>query len=107
MRRLLPLAPLLLAACAGGDRGCEVTLMNRSRLPVEQVYLAPMGAAWGRDLLAGPDLPPGGALPLRTQRDGRYGIRAVWIDGRAVEMQGIEACRTARITLRDDALQAE
>ncbi|WP_431271495.1 hypothetical protein [Dankookia sp. P2] len=52
-------------------------------------------------------LPPGASLPFRFPVEGRYGMRAVWTNGRAAEMQGVEACRTARVTLRDGSMQAE
>ncbi|MDO9710166.1 hypothetical protein [Paracraurococcus lichenis] len=104
--RLLSLLPLL-AACAG-DRSCGAVLANASGQPIEQFFLAPPGAgAWGADLLAAGELPPGGTLPFRVPGKGRYGIRAVWTDGRAVETQGVEACRITRVTIRDTALRME
>jgi hypothetical protein len=105
--RALPLL-LLAAACAGGGRGCPAVLVNASQLPVEQFYLARAGAeGWGTDLVAAAELAPGATLPVRFEGEGRYGLRAVWANGRAVEMQNIEGCRVARITVRDDALQVE
>ena len=53
------------------------------------------------------DLAPGASLPFRFPAQGRYGLRAVWVDGRAAEMQGVEACRTGRVTVRDGSMQAE
>jgi hypothetical protein len=110
MRPLLALAlPPLLAACAaGGGRGCGAVLANASSQAIEQFYLTRVGAeGWGTDLIAQGNLAPGGTLPVRFPTEGNYGLRAVWTNGRAVEMQGVEACRTSRITVRDGAVQAE
>lgn len=102
---LLLLLPL--AACGGGGRGCSATLANASGQPIEQVYLARAGEAWGRDLVAPGEVPPGGTLPLRFAVEGSHAVRVVWANGRAAELQGVEACRMARITVRDAELQAE
>ncbi len=104
------LAPLLLlpvAACGGGGRGCSATLANASGQPIEQVYLARAGNAWGRDLVAPGEVPPGGTLPLRFGTEGSHGVRVVWANGRAAELQGVNACRMTRVTVRDAELQAE
>jgi hypothetical protein len=114
-------ALLLLAAAAGcaraqlgpGGTSCgprEVALVNASAAPVEQIYLgtgAPSG--WGTDLLRprGADLPSGAALPLRLPGAGPHAIRAVWADGRAAELGGVDGCATTRITLTDTTLRAE
>ena len=45
-------------------------------------------AGWGADLLPGRELPPGGSLAFRFPAEGNYGVRAIWVNGRAVEMQG-------------------
>lgn len=115
--RLLPLL-LPLTACAGGERGCAVTLANASSEPIEQVYVAPptTGASdggasgagpQGPDLLAPAELAPGEARAIRLPGGGGLALRAVWASGRAAEMQGVEACRLDRITVRDGAVQAE
>ncbi|WP_380067785.1 hypothetical protein [Dankookia sp. GCM10030260] len=97
----------LLAAC-GGDRGCPAVLANASGQALEQFYVArPGNEGWGADLLPGRELPPGASLPFRFPAEGNYGLRAVWTNGRAVEMRGVEACRTTRVTLRDGSMQAE
>lgn len=109
MRALPALAVLLLlGACGGGDRGCPTVLLNASGQALEQFYLAREGSeGWGADLLPDRDLSPGASLPFRFPAEGRYGLRAVWVNGRAAEMQGVEACRATRITLRDGSMQAE
>jgi hypothetical protein len=107
--RALVLAVLLpLAACVGSDRGCPGVLANASSQAIEQVYLARQGVeGWGADLLPDRELPPGASLPFRFPAQGNYGMRAVWTSGRAAEMQGIEACRATRLTVRDGSMQAE
>ena len=109
MRALAFLAlPLLLAGCGGGERGCPGVLANASGDAIEQFYVARQGAeGWGADLLPDRELPPGASLPFRFPADGKYGLRAVWTNGRAVEMQEIEGCRTGRLTVRDGSMQAE
>jgi hypothetical protein len=105
--RALPLL-LLATGCAGGDRACTAMLTNASRQPLEQVFLARQGAeGWGADLVGQAELRPGGTLPIRFPGEGAYGLRAVWADGQAVELRGVEACRITRLTVRDGALQAE
>ncbi|MFZ4409225.1 MAG: hypothetical protein ACOYOH_17930 [Paracraurococcus sp.] len=106
-RPVLALA-LLLGACGGGDRSCPAVLANASGQAVEQFYVARQGAeGWGADLLPGRELSPGATLPFRFPAEGNYGLRAVWTNGRAAEMQGVEACRATRVTLRDGSMQAE
>ena len=108
MRALPALAVLTLLTACGGDRGCPGVLANASGQALEQFYLArPGGEGWGTDLLPDRELAPGASLPFRFPAAGKYEVRAVWDSGRAVEMQGIEACRTARLTVRDGSMQAE
>ena len=108
MRALRALALLPLLAGCGGDRGCQGVLANASGQAIEQAYLAPAGAAgWGANLLPEGELAAGASLPFRFPAEGRYGLRAVWADGRAAEMQDVEACRTSRVTVRDGSMQAE
>jgi hypothetical protein len=114
-RRLLPIPALLavaiLAGCAvppGGNCGPrDVTLTNASSLPVEQFYLGSATAGWGEDLLARGQLPSRGSLGLRLPGPGSLGLRAVWTNGRAVELSGVDGCTTTRITVLDSALRAE
>jgi hypothetical protein len=97
----------LLGGCAGSG-GCGAVLANASAQPVEQFYLAPAGTAgWGADLLSVGSLPSGATMPIRFAARGAYGVRAVWANGRAAEMQGVDGCRTTRITIRDASLLAE
>jgi hypothetical protein len=106
MRRIGPIAALLaLAACAGdlpvpgGNCGGPVRVTNEARLAVEQLYLREPGqAGWGRDLLAPGELAPGALY------EGRVGaspvaLRAVFVDGTAVEVARIEVCGAPDIRL--------
>jgi hypothetical protein len=107
-RFALALALLPLLAGCGGGGGCTARLANASSQPIEQFYLAPMGApGWGPDQLAPATLAPGASLPVRFTGEGRFGLRVVWADGRAIEMHDLAACRIARVTVRDGAMQAE
>lgn len=103
---VLALLPLL-AGCGSGG-GCTARLANASSQPIEQFYLAPMGApGWGPDQLAPATLAPGASLPVRFTGEGRFGLRVVWTDGRAIEMHDLAACRISRVTVSDGAMQAE
>lgn len=113
MRRLSLLVLLAtLAGCAGGQRAAcgpaEAVVENASSLAVEQLYLAPAaGAGWGPDLLGEtPGLPAAGRMPLAIGGPGPWRLRLVWVNGRAIELGGIDGCRTRRIILRDDILTA-
>ncbi len=95
---------------AGSCGPREVQVVNLSSLAVEQFYLgtgAPGG--WGADLLAGRgELPSGGALALRLPPGpAPSALRAVWVNGRAAELGGMDGCAAARITLTDGAVRAE
>ena len=116
--RVPPLPALLLATglvgCAaqpGGSRGScgprEVTFTNASAVPVEQLYLGSATAGWGEDLLTRGALPSGGSTALRLPGPGPHGVRAVWANGRAAELPGVDGCSTTRITVLDAALRAE
>jgi hypothetical protein len=121
MRRAAPPALLLLVALAAcgpaglqpGRLGCggtrEVALVNASSLPVEQLYLGngrPDG--WGRDLLgqASP-LPSQRSLALRLPGARGQAVRAVWVNGRAAEIGGLDGCGVQRIVVTDGAMRAE
>jgi hypothetical protein len=116
MRRLGELALLAaLAGCAGGQRGAcgrsEAVLENASALAIEQLYLAGGAAregAWGKDLLGqAPALAPAGRMPLALDGHGPWRVRAVWVTGRAIELDGIDGCRARRITITDAMATAD
>ena len=123
MPRLAPqaLAPLavlaLLAGCASGPqrpqqaerRECSkapVTVANASSQAVEQLYLGVPGA-WGRDLLAGNELPARAAMNLPRPGDGRFNLRLVWVNGRAAEFPNLDGCITTRVELSDTGMRAQ
>jgi hypothetical protein len=106
MRTVL-VALLALGACAG-RQGCTAVLLNAGSQPVEQLYLTPdSGGPTGPDLLADAPLPPGARLALRFPGRGRYGLRAVLVNGRAVELAGLQACKAQQVTIGDAALRVE
>jgi hypothetical protein len=114
MRGLLPFVLL------GGLAGCgtpdgvvtcgptEARVENVSVLAIEQLYLARTdGSGWGSDLLGQGGLASGANLAIRFAGTGLYSMRVVWVNGRAVEMPGIDGCRTQRIVVLDDGLRAQ
>ena len=118
MNRLLPLlVPLALVACARGNApaGCapaSAQLENLSGQAIEQLYLSPVGTAWGSDLVGqafkdSGELPSRAGLPLRFEGLGPYVLRVVWVNGQAAELGGINGCITRRITILDGLLRAE
>ena len=113
MRPCLLLAAALLAGCAGsgtretcGPRG--VPLVNASGLAVEQLYLGTgTPPAWGTELLGRAGLPAGAGMTLPLPGTGSHALRAVWANGRAVELQGVDGCATGRVIILDGGLRAE
>jgi hypothetical protein len=105
------LSAAILAGCAvppGGSCGPrDATLTNASSLPVEQLYFGSATTGWGEDLLARGPLPSRGSLGLRLPGPGSHSLRAVWTNGRAAELTGVDGCTTTRITVLDSALRAE
>jgi len=105
MRSWALLALLGLGACAG--QRCEVMLTNRGRLAVEQLALTPEATGQpGPDLLTEAPLPPGGTMRLNFPTRGRYGLRAVLVNGRAVELAGLDGCGLGQLIIDDPAGQA-
>lgn len=108
-------AGLALAGCAGGRPDCgpsEARFANHGPLAVEQLYLMPDGApvgapGWGDDLLGADQLAAGAERPLPLPGPGRLALRAVWADGRAAELRGIDGCRTRTVTVSAAGLRAE
>jgi hypothetical protein len=117
MRPSLTLAAVLLlalAGCGGGggtaSRDCSggpITVSNASSIVVEQFYLGAPPNAWGPDQLRGRDLAQGGSLTLARPVAGDVAARAVWANGRAVELGGLNACAVRRITIMENGLRAE
>ncbi len=113
MRRLASLALLtLLAGCGGQRAACgpsQAVVENASSLAVEQLYLAPAaGPGWGPDLLGkAPALPAAGRMPLALGGPGPWRLRLVWVNGRAIELGGIDGCTARRITIRDGTVTAD
>ncbi len=118
MRRRLGVRLAVLVALASVPAACarppgsrcaarEVALANGSPLAVEQLYLG-TGAAggWGPDLLAGRGpLAPGERLPIRVSGapDSRA-LRAVWVNGRAVEALELDGCTIGRVIVTAEGL---
>lgn len=100
MRLLALLALLSLGACAG--QRCEAMLTNRGGLALEQLALTPEATGQpGPDLLTEAPLPPGGSMVLRFPAPGRYGLRAVLVNGRAVELAGLDGCGLGQLIIDD------
>ena len=108
---LLPLT--LLVACAGGGVAgrCgtrEARLANASATPLEQAYATREGeVASGDNQLGQADLAPGATGALRFPGTGRYRLRVVWADGRAVELPDLDGCAVRRVTVTEDGMRAE
>ena len=106
----LPLAALLVAcAVQTGRPACQPRRMEVANLaakPVEQLYYGAPGA-WGEDLLRGADLAPGAGRDVTLPGVGGFTLRAVWADGRAVELNGLDPCRNTRIVLADGSIRAD
>lgn len=106
----LPLVALL-AACAvqTGQPACQprrLELANAATRAVEQVYYGAPGA-WGEELLLGVELPPGASRPVVLPGVPGFTLRAVWSDGRAIELNGLDPCRNRRIVLNEGGIRAD
>jgi hypothetical protein len=111
MRGLSLLLMGALVACAtpqmpSGPR-CEGVLQvsNGASLAVEQLYISPAAPSdWGRDRLAPNTLLPGGTFETRTTSEPQS-VRAVFVDGSAVELTGMDVCATPRLLIGPRSLQ--
>lgn len=100
-----------LAACAapgapGGGR-CDgmLRVSNGAALAVEQLYVSSAAPAdWGRDRLAPNTLLPGGNFETRAGTEPQS-VRAVFVDGSAVELTGMDVCATPRLLIGPRSLQ--
>ena len=104
-------AELLLAACAvqTAQPVCQSRRMevaNVAARPVEQLYYGAPGA-WGEDLLEGMEMAPGEARSVVLPGIAGPTLRAVWADGRAIELQGLDPCRNARIVMAEGSIRAD
>ena len=79
---------------------------NTAERPVEQLYYGSPGA-WGEDLLRGFELAPGAVRPVTLPGFGGHTLRAVWTDGRAIELRGLDPCRNTRIVMAESSIRAE
>jgi hypothetical protein len=79
---------------------------NTAARPVEQLYYGAPGA-WGDDLLGGVEMPPGSARFVTLPGAAGSTLRAVWTDGRAIELQGLDPCRNTRIVMEDSGIRAD
>jgi hypothetical protein len=107
----LALAAALAAACSVqtgrptcGPRRLEVA--NLAARAVEQLYYGGPGA-WGEDLLLGVEMAPGSARPVVLPGVSGLTLRVVWADGRAVELDGLDPCRNARIVVAENGIRAD
>ncbi len=78
-------------------------LVNRNASAIKEFYATPEGAAtkWGRDLLEGRSLAPGGKAPIRLRADGKcvYDLRALFADGHFEEKRGLNACQSEDVVM--------
>jgi hypothetical protein len=105
------LAALLLSACAvqTGQPACQprrLEAVNAASLPVEQLYYGGPGA-WGEDLLNGVEMAPGEARSVVLPGIAGPVLRAVWTDGRAIELSGLDPCRNLRIVMAEGSIRAD
>ncbi len=97
---------LLLTACAapGGQvstLGCsgQLTVRNSSSQAIEQIYVSQAGPRdWGPDLLATGTMPMGDSRTFQA-KPGVNSFRAVFVNGRAAEMAGLDVCDTPVLTV--------
>ena len=79
---------------------------NAAARPVEQLYYGGPGA-WGEDLLGGLEMAPGEARAVVLPGIVGPTLRAVWTDGRAIELRGLDPCRNTRIVMAEGVIRAD
>ncbi len=79
---------------------------NIAARPVEQLYYGVPGA-WGEDLLGGVEMAAGEVRLVVLPGIAGPTLRAVWTDGRAIELQGIDPCRNTRIVMVEGGIRAD
>ena len=81
-------------------------VVNATTRPVEQLYYGGPGA-WGGDLLGGIEMAPGQTRSFALAGIVGPVLRAVWTDGRAVELRDLDPCRTSRVVLAEGIVRAD
>lgn len=79
---------------------------NFAARPVEQLYYGGPGA-WGEDLLLGVEMAPGSVRSVVLPGIAGPTLRAVWTDGRAIELNGLDPCRNTRIVMAEGSIRAD
>jgi hypothetical protein len=90
-------------------QACDTSfrVVNASSGTVQALYFSHSSrSGWGTDQLGSGVLPPGRALNYRAANTGNYDFRAVWSNGRAAELMGVNVCRASVITITDRGLRA-
>lgn len=81
-------------------------MVNTASRPLEQLYYGAPGA-WGEELLGGVEMRPGAARTVVLPGISGPVLRVVWADGRAIELSGLDPCRTVRIVTAEHGVRAE
>jgi hypothetical protein len=77
----------------------DVTIVDASAIPIQQVFISPADAsAWGDDLL-GPRLSVGAARQVSYRGDCIADLRIVFENRAAEERRGIDFCATPKVTV--------
>ncbi|TCH96203.1 hypothetical protein EJV46_21730 [Roseococcus sp. SYP-B2431] len=77
----------------------EITVANRSRRVMRELYAAAGTGAWGPDRLGSAVLAPGQSILLRTRsQECRVRLRAVFADNRALEQTDVDLCGGQPVT---------
>jgi hypothetical protein len=80
---------------------------NVAARPVEQLYYGGGPGGWGEDLLGGVEMAPGTTRAVLLPGVAGPTLRAVWTDGRAIELSGLDPCRNKRIVLAENSIRAD
>lgn len=111
MRTILLLLLLLLAAPvrAEAPRAThgplaerDLTILNASARPINEIYISPSTAPnWGTDLLGDSTIPPGGSARLALGRfsDCRFDVQVIYADATREDRTGLDICRTHALTV--------
>ena len=91
---------------AGQDCNATFVFINQSSTAVTRL-LAVSTAPNNResDLLSGNVVAPGRQTNLRVDTIGNHNVRAVWANGRSVDLRSTNVCRASQITLTNSGMR--
>jgi hypothetical protein len=79
----------------------ELVVVNRSQLPVSQLYVSPASAdGWGDDRLGDGRIEPGGSFRVRLgrTRECEFDVQVIYENARREENRGVDVCHARQVS---------